>query len=204
MKQSIFTILLCLLLCDLQAQNTKQKIGFIPYADPSSIGDEGYREMAYEYLYEVATRIFINTQRFDVLDRGKFDIVKLEKEITKGDDFINSEIVAQGNALATDAIVVAKVTALSVSESEIEEGESVNDVGWSAFFTVELKQLDVETTKALGAVQLVGEHKDGGSILTGDAKSPEQAISKAITKIERDLRAWINKKFPHYIHSNYD
>lgn len=196
MKRFLFLVsLLSLSLC-MHAQSSKQKLGFIPYSDPAA-DKNGYRQMAYDYLYEAATRIFINTQRFDILDRSKFDLVKIEKNFTKGDDFINSEIVAQGKALAAEVLAVAKVTALSVSQSEDQKG-------WSAFFTVELKQIDVETTKALNALQLKGEFQDDSGISIGDkkvgnvnrARSPEQAISKVVSKMEESLNKWIRDNFP--------
>lgn len=188
---------LCLAVYCAQAQSSKQKLGFIPYSDPAA-DKYGYRQMAYDNLYEAATRIFINTQRFDVLDRSKFDILKLEKNFTKGDDFINSEIVTQGKSLAAEVLAVAKVTALSVTQSEDKKG-------WAAFFTVEFKQIDVESSKALNAVQLKGEAQDEvATISVGEtkmpnpnrAKSPEQAISKAVTKMEETLNKWIRDNFP--------
>ncbi len=187
----------CLAVYCAQAQSSKQKLGFIPYSDPAA-DKYGYRQMAYDNLYEAATRIFINTQRFDVLDRSKFDVVRLEKNFTKGDDFINSEIVSQGKALAAEVLAVAKVTALSVTQSEDKKG-------WSAFFTVEFKQIDVETSRALNAVQLKGEAQDEAFEITvgtvkapnpNRAKSPEQAISKAVSKMEVTLEKWIRDNFP--------
>lgn len=178
-----------------QAQSGRTRLGFVPYSDPSTSQEE-YRKMAYDYLYEAVTRIFINTQRFDILDRSKFDIVKLEKNFTKGEDFINSEIVKQGNALAAEVLAVAKITALSLEEAEDKKG-------WTAFFTVELKQLDVETAKAVSALQLKGTIKDGAGIpdipgLTdlARASSPQQAISRVVLSMEKDLRNWIDKQFP--------
>ena len=184
---------LIIVLC---AQN-RPKLGFIPYSNPDTESGE-YRELAYDYLYEAAIRIFINTQRFDILDRSKFDIVKLEQNFTKGDDFINSEIVAQGNALAAEVLAVAKLTALNVQP--IKDG-----AGWTSFFTVELKQIDVETTKAVNAIQLKGEINVDGTIKIGNteipsgggaATSPEQAIDKVVQQMETILRDWINEAFP--------
>ncbi len=196
MKQLFTIIFLFLAAYCAQAQIQKQKLGFIPYSDPSA-DKYGYRQMAYENLYEAATRIFINTQRFDVLDRSKFNILKIEKSFTKGDDFINSEIVAQGKSLAADVLAVAKVTALSVTQSADQKG-------WSAFFTVEFKQIDVETSKAVNAVQLKGEYQDdtgvsvsGQTVISPNrARSPEQAISKVVTKMEEALNKWIRDNFP--------
>lgn len=178
-----------------QAQSGRTRLGFVPYSDPAA-SEQEYRQMAYDYLYETVTRIFINTQRFDILDRSKFDIVKLEKNFTKGEDFINSEIVKQGNALAAEVLAVAKITALSLEEAEDKKG-------WSAFFTVELKQLDVETSKAVSALQLKGSINDGVGNFAGvelskiiRVPSPEQAISRVVLSMEKDLRNWIDKQFP--------
>jgi hypothetical protein len=195
MKQILTTTAFCFLALLIAAQSGKQKLGFIPYADPTT-DKSGYRKMAYDYLYEAATRIFINTQRFEVLDRSKFNILKIEKNFTKGDDFINSELVAQGKALAADVLTVAKLTALVVSETEDKKA-------WTAFFTVEFKQIDVETSKALNAHQLKGEIKNdivniGGKVIGNPmrARSPEQAISTIVSKMEEDLTQWICENFP--------
>ncbi len=178
-----------------KAQSGRTRLGFVPYSDPS-VSEQQYRQMAYDYLYETVTRIFINTQRFDILDRSKFDIVKLEKNITKGEDFINSEIVKQGNALAAEVLAIAKITALSLKQAE-------DNQGWSAFLTVELKQIDVETAKAVSALQLKGAINDGVGDFAGvelskiiRVPSPEQAISRIVLGMEKDLRNWIDKQFP--------
>ncbi|MEN0005874.1 MAG: hypothetical protein AAF798_17120 [Bacteroidota bacterium] len=197
MNRFILSLLFIFILNIGFGQDAKQKLGFIPYSDPKSENAQ-YRKMAYDYLYEAAVRIFINTQRFDVLDRSKFDILKLERNYTKGDDFINSEIVKQGNALAAEVLAVAKITALSLTEAE-------DGSGWSAFFTVEFKQIDVETTKAINALQLKGEMQHdlkqitikGNAIpLTKTAKSPQQAISIVVSAMEETLQEWINNNFP--------
>lgn len=195
MKYLLLIACYCLLALAAQAQVKKQKLGFIPYSNPTT-AQNSYRQTAYENLYETATRIFINTQRFEVLDRSKFNIVKLEKNYQKGEDFINSEIVAQGKVLAAEVLAVAKITALSIDKAD--DGK-----GYSAFFTVELKQIDVETTKALNALQLKGEWNDDiGASLLGNklnpvrAKSAEEAISKAVVKMEAALEKWIKDNFP--------
>jgi len=195
MKKVILFAALCLFSLSIFAQSAKQKLGFIPYADASS-DQYNYRKMAYDYLYEAATRIFINTQRFEVLDRSKFNTLNIEKNMTKGDDFINAEIVAQGKVLAAEVLAVAKLTALSLSQSE-------ENKAWTVFFTVELKQIDVETSKALNAMQLKGELNDKIIIIGNKtienpktAKSPEEAISIVVSKMEKDLEEWIHEYFP--------
>lgn len=195
LRNFLFIILLNLMCFNIKGQETKQKLGFIPYSNPDN-DPSGYRDMAYNYLYESATRIFINTQRFEILDRSKFDILSLEKNYQKGDDFINSEIVAQGNSLAAEVLAVAKLTALSVTQDP--------EKGWLAFFTVELKQIDIETSKAVDAVQLKGQLKPGGNITLGSTivpsgghiSSPEQAIAKAVEQMEDRLYDWIHESFP--------
>lgn len=190
MKQTVTVVLLLLLTVSTQAQEAKQKLGFIPYADPG-IAKSTHREMAYKTMYEAATRIFINTQRFDVLDRGKFNILKIEQTIQKKPELINSEIIRQGRILAAQVLVVAEITAFSVTPSDDKKG-------WSAFLVAEIKQLDVETSKALAAVQLKGEHKDIGKspLNLARAESPDQAISKIVDKLEKDLEKWIHSSFP--------
>jgi hypothetical protein len=90
---------------------------------------------------------------------------------------------------------VAKVTSISVTESPDKKG-------FSAFMTVEFKQIDVKTSKAINAFQLKGEIQDdvtsiGGSVISPfRAKSAEQAISKVISKMEEGLKKWIYDNFP--------
>lgn len=188
MKQIFTLAIFCLTTLVLQAQPAKQKLGFIPYADPG-IAKSTYREMAYKSMYEAATRIFINTQRFDVLDRGKFNVLKIEQTIQKKPELINSEIIRQGKFLAAQILVVAEITSFSVVQSDDKKG-------WSSFMVVELKQLDVESSKALSAVQLKSDPNNDISGRLFPSTSPEQAVSKAVDKMEKDLEKWIHNTFP--------
>jgi hypothetical protein len=187
MKKTLFFIVLAMWTMSVSAQ--KKKLGFIPVADPNSENAE-YRSMAYDNIYETAQRIFVNTQRFDVLDRGSFNIVKIEKEFQQGDELINSEIVKQGRVLAAHILAVAKITTLVVDESA--DGE-----GYSTYITAEFKQIDVETGKTVSALQLKGECKDGSGGLGGKrVKSPNEAVNRAVKNMEGDLERWVSEKFP--------
>jgi hypothetical protein len=170
----------------------KKRIGFIPYTDPDN-AEEEYRELAYRNIYDAALRVFVNTQRFDVLDRGSFNVVKIEKEFQKGEDLANTEIVEQGKIAAAQLIAVAKLSTLTVTESD--DGK-----GYSVYITAEFKQIDVETGKALNAFQLTSSITDKDQILGMDNKrrisTEEEAISRAVSKMEKDLEKWVKQTFP--------
>jgi hypothetical protein len=191
MKKTLF--LLMLLGMTLNAEAQRKRLGFIPVADPNSENAE-YRELAYNNIYETAQRIFVNTQRFDVIDRGSFNIVKIEKEFQQGDDLINSEIISQGKVLAAKILAVAKITTLVVSES-------ADGKGYSAYITAEFKQIDVESGKTVNALQLKGESKDSGGegLFGGEGKrikSPDETINRAVKQMEHDLERWVSENFP--------
>jgi hypothetical protein len=190
-KAAIFLSILILPLL-IQAQ-VKKRIGFIPYTSPEN-ADKKYRELAYKNIYDAALRVFVNTQRFDVLDRGSFDIIKIEKEFQKGEDLANVEIVGQGRISAAELLAVAKLSTFTITETD--DGN-----GYSVFITAEFKQLDVETGRATSAYQLRAEAKDQQTnILGGESKNRistiEQAISMAVQKMELDLEKWIKRQFP--------
>jgi hypothetical protein len=188
-----FAVLLLHSIC--LAQVTRLKIGFIPYTDPEFATEE-HRQLAYKNLHEMALRIFINTQRFIVLDRGSFNIVKLEKEFQTGEDLINSEIIDQGKVLAAQVLIIAKISTFTVTEAD--DGE-----GFSVYFAAEVKQVDVESGKAVRAMQLKSEVVDGkaGALLSEvgvkkkRVKTAEEAISIAVNKMEGDLDKWIKEQF---------
>lgn len=163
----------------------KKKLGFVPYTDPD-FAEAEYREAVYKNLYEAALRIFINTQRFIVLDRGSFDVLKIEKEFQKGDDLINSEIIEQGKILAAQILAVAKITNLSVSLNEDAKT-------YTAFIVCEFKQIEVETGKAVSALQLQGTSSE---MVGKKPMTPEEAISRAVKRMESSLEKWVRENFP--------
>ncbi len=179
---------------DLIIQNSvKKKIGFIPYTDPSN-ADKKYRDLTYKNIYDAALRVFVNTQRFIVLDRGSFDIIKIEKQFQEGEDFANVEIINQGRTSAAELLAVAKLSTFTITESD-------DGGGYSVYITAEFKQLDVETGRATSAYQLVAEAKDkqGNGFGIGGNKritTVEEAISVAVKKMEDDLARWIKSQWP--------
>lgn len=186
MKQSLLILILSMVILSLSAQTiTKKKLGFVPYTDPD-FAEAEYREAVYKNLYEAALRIFINTQRFIVLDRGSFDVLKIEKEFQKGEDLINSDLIEQGRILAAQIIAVAKITTLSVTLNEDAKT-------YSAFVVSEFKQIDVETGKALSALQLQGSSAE---TIGKKPPTPEEAISRAVKKMEGSLEKWVKESFP--------
>lgn len=193
-KLTILFILISLFAGRANSQITRLKVGFIPYTDPEFAIAE-HRELAYKNIYEMALRIFINTQRFTVLDRSSFNIIKLEKEFQTGEDLINSEIIDQGKILAAQVIIIAKIATFAVNEAD--DGE-----GFSVFMTAEVKQIDVESGKAVRAMQLKSEVIDGkANFLSGVGvkkkriKTAEEAINLAVNKMENDLDVWIKDQF---------
>lgn len=172
----------------------RKKIGFIPYTDPDN-ADVKYRELAYKNIYDAALRVFVNTQRFDVLDRGSFDVVKIEKEFQKGEDLANVEIIDQGKVAAAELLAVAKLSTFTITDSD--DGK-----GFSVYITAEFKQIDVETGRATNAYQLEARaidspQKFGGLVNNANRISTiEESISIAVGKMEEDLERWIKSSFP--------
>ncbi len=192
MKKIVFLIFI-LYLPSLMSAQVKKRVGFIPYTDPDN-AEEEYRELAYQNIYDAALRVFVNTQRFDVLDRGSFNIIKIEKEFQKGEDLANVEIVAQGKVAAAEVLVVAKLTTFTITDSD--DGN-----GYSVYITAEFKQVEVETGRALNAFQLKSQVVDKQeNRWGGEAKNristEEEAISRAVINMEKDLEKWIKREFP--------
>lgn len=185
--------LLSVLVPNFSQAQIKKTIGFIPYTDPEN-ADKKYRDIAYKNIYDAALRVFINTQRFDVLDRGSFNIIKIEKEFQKGEDLANVEIVAQGRIQAAQLLAVAKLSNFKITETD-------DGGGFSVFITAEFKQLDVETGRATSAHQLRAEAVDRqpNEFSIGNKKritTIEQGISMVVKKMEDDLARWIKSQFP--------
>lgn len=183
-----YLLLFCLAITipSIHAQTvTKKRLGFVPYTDPDFAEPE-YREAVYKNMYESALRIFINTQRFIILDRGSFNVLKIEKEFQQGEDLVNSEIIEQGKILAAQILAVAKITTLSVE---------LNDDGntYTAFIVCEFKQIDVETGKAVAALQLQGGTNE---VIGKKPGTAQEAIAKAVKKMEKDLEKWVRENFP--------
>lgn len=192
MKKFLFLILFLAYAFAGQSQTIKKHIGFIPYTDPDQ-AEAKNREFAYKTLYDAALRVFVNTQRFEVVDRGSFDIVKIEKEFQKGEDLANVEIIEQGKVAAAELLAVAKLSTLTIAESD--DGE-----GFSVYITAEFKQIDVKTGRAINAFPLRANAVDKQESMMGLSNNRittvEEAISKAVQKMESDLEKWIKRSFP--------
>lgn len=186
MRYSILLLLVLFLHSFTSGQTVvKKRLGFVPYTDPD-FADEEYRESVYKNMYDSALRIFINTQRFIILDRGSFNVLKIEKDFQKGDDLINSEIIKQGKVLAAEILAVAKITTLSVDLNS--DGKT-----YSAFIVCEFKQIDVESGRAVAALQLQGSSSE---MIGKKPSSADEAIVKAVKKMEKDLEKWVRESFP--------
>lgn len=187
--RTLMIVFLLLMLNSLVAQ-TKKKLAFIPYADEKT-GTLTQRKAAYDAIFQMAERIFINTQRFEILDRNNFSILQFEKDIQKGEAFVNSKIVQQGKMKAAEVIAVARITSMPPPTI------SSDKKGYSAYITVEFKEIDVETGQATSAYQLRGEFQD--FVILNDLprpSTPERAIDLAIRNMEKDLIKWISDNFP--------
>ncbi len=70
--------------------------------------------IAAKIISEKITTALIRSRRFQVLPRADFKILKSEIDITKGEDFINSEVVKQGRLKGAKWLIVGNVTLTDV------------------------------------------------------------------------------------------
>lgn len=200
MKNNLILVMtICLLLSCLsistQAQSAKTSVGIMPFTYSS--GSANPEDVI--AIQEAITKAFVKTKRFDIVDRSKMDALKNEKELQKGEDYINGSVVPQGASLGAQFLVAGHVISASASEfttTDPKTGRTTSG-GFKAKLSISLKVIDVSTSQVNVAETI--EPKGGSMLgqLAGVAPSTAHAaIQKAINDIGNKVDEFVARNFP--------
>lgn len=197
MKKIIFVIVFLASIQFLAKAQEQEKIslGIFPF---SYAAGTVYNENDVRSIQETVATGFIKTKRFEVVDRTLGQVIKIEKEIQKLEEYINGTVVPQGKSMGAQRILAGHVVSSSVDESSYTDDRGKTTLSYSAKITVNLKILDVETGKTTHSEIITGSA--GGLLDIPRRATPQEAISKAIERLNKEVDKFVAKAFPVEFH----
>ncbi|MDW3195091.1 MAG: CsgG/HfaB family protein [Cytophagales bacterium] len=167
MMKKFFTLLLVSSICVsnyLLAQE-KQSIGIVDFDFTEGVGIK-VEDVA--VVQDLVTNSFINSKRFNILEREMVTKLKEELEYQKEEDFLNniSSLAEQGKMVGASYMLLGKVSKLTIEETNVKEKTTNSreknssstvkevDAEYIAFVTVTLRVVNVETGEVNGSSTL--------------------------------------------------
>jgi curli biogenesis system outer membrane secretion channel CsgG len=173
---------------------------------PVEVNDPSHIEEA-KYLYDKIQSVFVESNRFSVLDRGNIKAVHSELENQKGVSSINAEVVDQGKIAGAEFLIVGKLLSLEYVDTENTAGKLIkvftgnrNSKESSGLlikpvFTYSLSLISVETSETPKSKNFSVSVTKGWPGLT-NFESFKRALDSEETTIQRDF---INEFLPEII-----
>lgn len=150
-------------------------------------------------IQETVTNAFVQTKRFNIVDRSKMDALKKEKDLQKSEDFIDGSVIQQGVSLGANFLISGHVISAQAERMETAPDATTGKVtvSYKAKLSITLKVIDVSTGQVVVSetIEPKGGSTFGGMMGVGPS-SPQAAITKAIKDIEDKVDDFVNKNFP--------
>lgn len=189
MKKTILFIALLIFSSNLFAQDEKLSIGILPFTYVKSSASAA----DVISIQESVINSFVKTKRFNIVDRSKMDALNQEKELQKGEDFIDGSVIEQGKSVGAKFLISGHVISAMAEGMRTDDGT----VTYKAKLIISLKVINIETSEITTSETI---EPKSGSMLTGmigmAANSPQVAISKAISSIQEKVDKFVDKNFP--------
>jgi hypothetical protein len=196
MKILITTLFLgTIFLINAQATVEKTSIGILPfsYSSGSVNSSDGFA------ISESVVNSFVETKRFNVVDRTKLNALEKEKELQKTEDFIDGDaLVAQGKSIGAQYLVsghISNVDKRSEWKTRTKsDGSTEKYEAFSASISFSVKIISVESGEIINSQNF--QTGSGGGFLSVNPKNKEDAFIKSISSLKREIDAWVGVNFP--------
>lgn len=175
------------------SQTDKTSVGILPFSYVSS--SASYENVI--SIQEAVTNSFVKTKRFMIVDRSKMDALKKEKELQKGEDFMDGSVIDQGKSLGAQFLISGHVVSAQAQEMRADDGNGNVEITYKAKLVISLKVIDIETGQVTNSETI--EPKAGSSLLGMigmGASSPQVAIDKSMNSIQDKIDAFVKNNFP--------
>lgn len=212
MRQTL-TLFLILLVFGASAQEGKTVIGVAPFSFSSRTVKQGYAEVIFNYVINSLDK----TKRFKVLDRlyGP-QVITIEKELNKGQDFVDGVAVDQGKQMGAQYMVFGRVNSatcfrnsngnyegnvslfiriFNVETGEVEASEIITPYGRS-----ELKEF-VYSDASESLEQFLGDNTSIKipkwlKVAVEKRYTCEESMDIALKRIQPEIQEFVEEKFP--------
>lgn len=137
---------------------------------------------------------FYSTNRFYIVDRTNYKKIKEEKEIQKGEGFMDGRTVGQTSLEGAEQIVTGSISQIDIIKKYTEESNY-----YECEISFSLQVLDVATGQVL-AIELIRPRQTKlGSFVSaslGEAETPEKAFYNALKGTQKEINKFVDKHFP--------
>lgn len=189
MKKFVFLCLTMLIaLTSMLKAQEKITVGIMPFTTSSNTELD---KTACATAQETVANAFVQNKRFTIVDRTKAEILKAEKELQKGEDFIDSKAIESGKALGAQYLILGNINSASVAENTTDGKRS-----YSGTVSIALKVVDITTGQVI-ASETITKSAGGGLFATLiNSDTQQDAINKAIKGLEGGIDKFVKNNFP--------
>ena len=149
-----------------------------------------------EIIFQKVKDLFVNTNRFRILDRESLGVVLDEQEIQKQISSINADVVRQGQIAGAEHIVGGKLISLDYKEvkgaskkiGELifgKDSKQIDENLYRPIFTFSLDVISTETSETIGSHTFKVGTLDLKSV---GALSKQEAFQNALNSLEDEIR----------------
>lgn len=191
--KNIIIITFILISFNSNSQTEKTSVGILPFSYVNS--SSSYENVI--SIQEAVTNSFVKTKRFLIVDRSKMGALKNEKELQKGEDFMDGSVVEQGKSVGAQFLISGHVVSAQAEEMRADDGKGNVEITYKAKLIINLKVIDIETGQVTNSETI--EPKAGSSLLGMigmGASTPQAAVSKAMNSIQDKIDAFVKNNFP--------
>jgi len=149
---------------------------------------------------------FSQKSRFTVVDRTNFDVIKMEKERQKSEEFLNGFVVEQGKNIGAKYAVTGELYNIGVTSQQFKKTDYNTktyyyETKYSANLSFSLTLLDIETgeVKATNNFNIKTSDVGWAGLFTASAgfyNTESEALSRAMNSANGYIKGWINSIFP--------
>lgn len=132
---------------------------------------------------DFVTDKFVNTKRFDIVDRASLGELQSEKQLQRTEDFIDGKVIEQSKTLGADYLVGIYISTLDILKND-------SYFGCKMAFTIRV--MDISTSQVVATETFTGSAGTGliSFIATADA-----AVEKALAGVSAKMDDFISSNF---------
>lgn len=138
-------------------------------------------------IEDFVTNKFVNTKKFDIVDRASLTDLKSEKELQKSEDFIDGKVIEQSKTLGADYLVGIYISTLDITK------DGTTSFTYGCKMTFSLKILDIASSQIITTATFTSSAGQGFlSLIT----TPDDAEEKCLNNISPKVEEFIKINFP--------
>jgi hypothetical protein len=195
--KTLITILLLGISFTMHAQETIERLSIGILAFSYSSGSVSSSDA--HVISDAVVNSFVETKRFNVVDRTKTNDLEKEKELQKTEDFIDGDaLVSQGKSIGAQYLVsghISNVDKRSEWKTKTKsDGSTERYEAFSASISFSVKIISVESGEIMNSQNF--QTGSGGGILSINPKNKEDAFLRGVSSLKYEIDTWIGVNFP--------